>query len=136
MSICRLGSACIVSLKGTEPDLRPVAMATTGTNHGCGLVMRQGQSKAWWQAARVCGGSGLLCAGARLTRALRQAQAVVGLRVVVAQARSSDCGGSADGGTGLDSTGRLWQQRSRQGTVVQGKLRARLRGGVKGVEWK
>ena len=47
------------------------------------------------------GGSGLLCVGAQLTRARRQAQAAAGLRVVVAQAHGSDCGGSADGGTGL-----------------------------------
>ena len=47
------------------------------------------------------GGSGLLCAGAQLTKARRQAQATVGLRAVVAQAHGSDCGGSADGGIGL-----------------------------------
>ena len=52
-------------------------------------------------------------AGARWTKARRQAQAATGLRAVVAQAPGSDCGGSADGGTGFGVTGseRIWQQR-------------------------
>ena len=51
MSICIPGSVSIVSLRGTKPNPWPVAMATTGKNHSCGLVVRQGQSRARWQAA-------------------------------------------------------------------------------------
>ena len=51
--------------------------------------------------ARECGGSGLLRIGAWWSRARRKAQAATGLRAVVAQARGSDCWGSADGGAGL-----------------------------------
>ena len=36
MSICSSGCACTVSLRGIELDPGPVAMATTGTNHGWG----------------------------------------------------------------------------------------------------
>ena len=50
---------------------------------------------------RAHGGSGLLRIGARRSKARRQAQAATGLRTVVAQARGSDCLGSADGGAGL-----------------------------------
>ena len=46
MSICSPRSACIVSLKGTEPDPGPVAKTSTGTNHGCGPVVLQRQSRA------------------------------------------------------------------------------------------
>ena len=46
MSVCSPGSACIVSLRGIEPDPGPVAMTSTGMNHGCGPVELQGQSKA------------------------------------------------------------------------------------------
>ena len=46
VSICSPGSGCIVSLRCTEPDLGPVAMTTTGTNHGCGPVVLQGQIRA------------------------------------------------------------------------------------------
>ena len=34
MSICSLGCAGTVSLRGIEPDLGPVTMTPTGTNHG------------------------------------------------------------------------------------------------------
>ena len=45
MSICIPGSACIASLRCTEPDPGPVAMTSTGTNHGYGPVMLQGKSR-------------------------------------------------------------------------------------------
>ena len=41
MSLCSPGCACTVSLRGAELDPGPVAMATMGTNHSCGLVVRQ-----------------------------------------------------------------------------------------------
>ena len=40
MSSCSPGCACTVSLKGAELDPGPVAMATTGTNHGWGAGSR------------------------------------------------------------------------------------------------
>ena len=46
MSIYNPESACIVYLRGTEPDPGSVAMTSTGTNHGCGPVELQGQSRA------------------------------------------------------------------------------------------
>ena len=46
MSICSPGSVCIISLKCTESDPRPVAMTSAGTNHGYGPVVLQGQSRA------------------------------------------------------------------------------------------
>ena len=42
MGIRSLGSASIASLRCTKPDPRPVAMTSTGTNHGCGPVVLQG----------------------------------------------------------------------------------------------
>ena len=44
MSICSPGSVCIISLKCTEPDPKPVVMTSAGTNHG--PVVLQGQSRA------------------------------------------------------------------------------------------
>ena len=65
MSICSPGSSCIVSLKGTEPDPGLVTMTSTGTNHGCGLVVRQRQSRARRSVGLMASsGSGLLCTGA------------------------------------------------------------------------
>ena len=46
MSICSPGSVCIISLRCTEPDPRPVVMTSAGTNHGYGTVVLQGQSRA------------------------------------------------------------------------------------------
>ena len=44
MSICSLGGASIVYLRGTEPDPGPVTMTSVGKSHGRGPVVRQGQS--------------------------------------------------------------------------------------------
>ena len=54
MNICSPGSACILSLRGTEPDPGPVTKATTGTNHVCGPVAWQGQNRARLGAAVDC----------------------------------------------------------------------------------
>ena len=97
MSICRPGSASTASLGGTEPDPRPVAMTTTGTNHGCGPDVLQRQSRARVNAGlMVSSGSGLRAQG-RGGPGLDNR-----LRVLVTQARgSAGTGGLADGGAGL-----------------------------------
>ena len=112
MSICSPGSACIVSLRGTEPDLGPVTMTSTGTNHGCGPLVLQGQSRARGSAGLMASyGNGLFWAGVRRQwRSSGWAQGMAGLKAVVAQACGSDCWGSTDSGVGLD-----------QGTEALGK---------------
>ena len=62
MSICNPGGACIVSLRNTEADPGLVTMTSAGVNHGCGPVMRRGQSKGWEFRAKASSGSGMLCA--------------------------------------------------------------------------
>ena len=89
MSIFRLGSALIASLRCNEPDPRPVAMTFKGTNHGYGSVVLQGQSRArengkQWQWTSVC--RGVVDQGS--------AALAVGLS-----------GGSCNGGTGSVSLG-------------------------------
>ena len=64
MCICGLGSASTVSLRGTELDPGPVAMATTGTNHGWEaesrreLLMTAESGKGLWCRTRPCGALG------------------------------------------------------------------------------
>ena len=49
---------------GTEPDPGPVAMTSTGTNHGCGLVVMQRLSKARVNAGLMASsGNGLRAQG-------------------------------------------------------------------------
>ena len=92
--------------------------------------------KCGWQAVGARGGSGLLRTGARQSRARWQAQVAAGLRARVAQARDSDCWGSADGGAGLaQGTEALGKGGSGSGgsagdwwlgpAVARGKLKAR-----------
>ena len=62
VTICSPRSACIVSLRCTEPHFGPVVMTSAGTNHGCGLVVLQGQSRArengkWRQWTAVSAGA-------------------------------------------------------------------------------
>ena len=58
MTICSPRSASTVSLWCIEPDPRPVAMTSTGTNHGFSPVVLQGRSgigshrRAAWLKAR------------------------------------------------------------------------------------
>ena len=97
VSICSPGGACIVSLRGTKSDPGPVTMTSVGTNHGCGPIVRRGQSRAREYRAKASSGSGLLCA---------QGRGGLGL-------------GSACSGHGGDDSGRLLAQR-------QHRLRARV----------
>ena len=66
--------------------------------------------KCGWQAAGASGGIGVVRTGERRSRAPQQAQAMAGLRAVVAQVRGSDYWGSADGGAelaqGMEALGR------------------------------
>ena len=88
MSVCKLGSACLISLWGTEPDLGPVAITTMGTNHDCGPVVQQGQRRdrvnagLRLAAAVNCFGMGVVDQGlAAPTVAQAAAQAAAALAV-------------------------------------------------------
>ena len=118
VSICSPGSAYIISLGGTEPDLGPVVMTSTGTNHGCGLVVLQGQSRArengsgWlWSHRRAVGLKSLDRRGARLRWSTTQVhgccagQECCARRDAVAQGSAATAVGSG-GGPGLGGTSR------------------------------
>ena len=87
MSIYNLGGACIVSLRGTEPDPGPVKMTFASTNHGCGLVVRRGQSRARECRAKSSSDSGLLCAYGGGGPGLGSADSGLGLHRCVAGLR-------------------------------------------------
>ena len=111
VSIYSPGGACIVSLRGTEPDPGPVTMTSVGTNRGCGPVVRRGQSKSRECRAKASSGSGLLYAQGRGGPGLGNR-----LRAAVTQARGS----VGTGGSGLAWGTEVERQRRHQAVLGGG----------------
>ena len=96
MGIYSPGSACILHRWGTEPNLGLVAKTTMGTDHVCGLVVLQGQSRA-----RV--NAGMRLAMATEYCACRDAVAQGSAAAAVGSGGSTGSGGT--GRAGLSSNG-------------------------------